>query len=76
MFSGLSEKLSFNPRFLLKMKKICFLAEKMVLSEVSYVDNDFKKHQTLEILTNLIDFYAFFKISHFSRFLKFIRSSY
>ena len=56
MFSGLSEKLSFNPRFLLKIKKYAFL-QKMALSEVFYVDNDFKKHQTLEILTNLkVDF--------------------
>ena len=30
-----------------------------------------KKHKTLDILTK-VDFYAFFKISHFSRFLKFI----
>ena len=38
-FSGLSEKLSLNPRFfffLVKNAKICFFEAKMVLSDVLY----------------------------------------
>ena len=35
LFSGFSDKLSFNPRFLVKMQKYAFL-KKMVLIEALY----------------------------------------
>ena len=74
-FSNLSEKLSFNPHFFgLKMQKSAFLKkngfecscyqinEQLVINWSSRLN----KHETLEILIK-IDY----KISNFSRFLKF-----
>ena len=69
LFSGSSEKLSFNPRFfLVKKAKICFFDEKWfwlkfyIRFKIKWQYTglvDFINHQTLEILTK-VDFYAFF----------------
>ena len=71
-FSGLSEKLSFSPRFLVKNAKICRRKNGFTfnLSSVGLVD--FKKHQTLEVFTNVEFLHIFKKNITFLRFLKFI----
>ena len=84
-FSGISELLSFSPQFLVKnAKKNRIFLRKRVLSVV-FIElkgrwlqtglADLIKHQTSVFFLRVNFFFAFLKISHFSRFLKIIGST-
>ena len=82
-FSGISDLLSFSPQFFVKNAKKSHFLRKRVLSVV-FIElkgrwlqtglADLIKHQT-SVFFLRVDFLAFLKISHFSRFLKIISST-